>query len=195
MRAFQITSLSPLNFVQLFLCALSFQKVTQMSWPEDHAGWHLTKTTPVDCLGCTSLIYHHSKHQCPFWILNVFLDPNIGFAVIFKTFPRDNSGVLYILEHLVLHGSEKYPIIDVYTELRKRSYANEMNAYMSDEWMLFTFYSMNETDFHHCLDVYLDCSFHARFTAEGFEIEGHRLEFEDNDTSKPLKHSGVVYTE
>jgi hypothetical protein len=94
--------------------SISFKKPFRcMSWPEDHAGWRLTKTAKIENLSATSLLYVHSKHKCQFWVLQVPDDPNNSFAVTFKTIPNDDMGLFHMLEHLVLNGSENYRIPDV----------------------------------------------------------------------------------
>ena len=100
-----------------------------------------------------------------------------------------------MLEHMVLQGSDKYPIRDVFNELYKRSFATYMNAGTSQDYTEYPFATTNEKDFFSSLDVYLDATFHPRLSEIEFRKECHSITFQDNDPSKPLIHSGVVYNE
>ncbi|OHT05182.1 Mitochondrial presequence protease [Tritrichomonas foetus] len=146
-------------------------------------------------LNAVAYLYIHSKHGCPFLHIETS-DTHNFFATTYKTTCIDSTGSTHVLEHLSLHGSEKYPITSVFIELRKRSLATFMNAFTSIEWTAYPFSSTNLNDFHNILDVYLDASFHPQLTEIGFQSECHHLEFEvPNDTSTALRHSGVVYNE
>src|ERR1700688_2140143 len=123
-------------------------------------------------------------------------DDNNAFAVFFPTVPKDSTGVAHILEHVVLAGSQKYPVRDPFFSMTRRSLATFMNAFTSADWTMYPFSSRNKKDFKNLLDVYLDATFFPRLDEDSFKQEGIRFEFEDPaDPSSGLRYKGIVYNE
>ena len=130
----------------------------------------------------------HLHIECP--------DDNNSFAVFFPTVPRDSAGVAHILEHVVLAGSQKYPVRDPFFSMTRRSLATFMNAFTSADWTMYPFSSRNQKDYKNLLDVYLDATFFPRLDEDSFKQEGIRFEFEDPaDPQSGLRYKGVVYNE
>jgi len=130
----------------------------------------------------------HLHVECP--------DDNNSFAVFFPTVPMDSTGVAHILEHVVLAGSQKYPVRDPFFSMTRRSLATFMNAFTSADWTMYPFSSRNKKDFKNLLDVYLDATFFPRLDEDSFKQEGIRFEFEDpTDPKSGLRYKGVVYNE
>ena len=120
------------------------------------------------------------------------------FGVLFKTVPRDSTGVAHILEHTVLCGSRKYPVRDPFFSMLKRSLSTFMNAFTASDWTMYPFSTQNEKDFYNLMDVYLDAAFFPNLDELSFKQEGHRLEFENTRQSSEndqLVYKGVVYNE
>src|SRR5258706_2607116 len=123
-------------------------------------------------------------------------DDNNAFAVFFPTVPKDDTGVAHILEHVVLAGSQRYPVRDRFFSMTRRSLATFMNAMTSADWTMYPFSTRNAKDFMNLLDVYLDATFFPRLSEDSFKQEGIRFEFEDPaDPKSGLRYKGVVYTE
>ena len=123
-------------------------------------------------------------------------DDNNAFAVFFPTVPKDSTGVAHILEHVVLAGSQRYPVRDPFFSMTRRSLATFMNAFTSADWTMYPFSSRNEKDFMNLLDVYLDATFFPRLLEDSFKQEGIRFEFEDPaDPKSGLRYKGVVFNE
>jgi len=123
-------------------------------------------------------------------------DDNNAFAVFFPTMPKDSTGVAHILEHVVLAGSQRYPVRDPFFSMTRRSLATFMNAFTSADWTMYPFSSRNERDFTNLLDVYLDATFFPRLLEDSFKQEGIRFEFEDPaDPKSGLRYKGVVFNE
>jgi presequence protease len=130
----------------------------------------------------------HIHIECP--------DDNNGFAVFFATPPNDSTGVAHILEHVVLAGSQRYPVRDPFFSMTRRSLATFMNAFTGSDWTTYLFSTRNEKDFKNLLDVYLDATFFPRLTEDSFKQEGIRFEFEDPaDPKSGLRYKGVVFNE
>lgn len=119
-----------------------------------------------------------------------------AFSVVFPTVPTDSSGVAHILEHVVLAGSERFPVRDPFFSMIPRSLKDFMNALTFPDATAYPFSTRNAKDFYNLLDVYLDAVFFPLLTETTFQQEGHRLEFEDPaDPTTPLRFAGVVFNE
>ena len=130
----------------------------------------------------------HLHVECP--------DDNNSFAVFFPTVPKDDTGVAHILEHVVLAGSNRFPVRDPFFSMTRRSLATFMNAFTSADWTMYPFSSRNKKDFKNLLEVYLDASFFPRLDEDSFKQEGIRFEFEDPaNPNSGLRYKGVVYNE
>ncbi|CAH8571548.1 unnamed protein product [Schistosoma turkestanicum] len=123
-------------------------------------------------------------------------DPNKTFSVQLRTIPPNDSGVSHILEHTVLCGSQKYPCHDPFMKMAHRSQATFMNALTASDWTMYPFSTMNNTDFHNLLKVYLDAVFRPNLEELDFMQEGWRLEPENlSDITSNLILKGVVFNE
>jgi len=118
------------------------------------------------------------------------------FGVLFKTVPRDSTGVAHILEHVVLCGSERFPVRDPFFSMLKRSLSTFMNAFTASDWTMYPFATQNRKDFFNLMDVYLDAAFFPKLEELSFKQEGHRLEIGAGDAANErLECKGVVYNE
>jgi presequence protease len=123
-------------------------------------------------------------------------DDNNAFTVTFPTIPDDDTGIAHILEHIVLAGSERYPVHDPFFSMTARSLSTFMNAFTSNDWTSYPFSTRNKKDFYNLLEVYLDATFFPRIAEDSYKQEGWRFEFETmSDPSTPLEYKGVVYNE
>jgi Zn-dependent M16 (insulinase) family peptidase len=123
-------------------------------------------------------------------------DRENAFGVIFKTVPRDSTGVAHILEHVVLCGSERFAVRDPFFSMLKRSLSTFMNAFTASDWTMYPFATQNRKDFYNLMDVYLDAAFFPKLDELSFKQEGHRLEIgEDDSAGERLGYQGVVYNE
>lgn len=70
-------------------------------------------------------------------------DENRVFVIGFPTYPSSNNGVAHVLEHVVLCGSQKYPVRDPFFKMLNRSLATYMNAWTFPDMTLYPFSTMN----------------------------------------------------
>jgi Zn-dependent M16 (insulinase) family peptidase len=123
-------------------------------------------------------------------------DRENAFGVIFKTVPRDSTGVAHILEHVVLCGSERFPVRDPFFSMLKRSLSTFMNAFTASDWTMYPFATQNRKDFYNLMDVYLDAAFFPKLEELSFKQEGHRLDAgAAGQGIERLEYQGVVYNE
>ena len=158
-------------------------------------GYTITRREPLERLEGAYLELEHkrtgARHihiECP--------DDNNGFAVFFPTPPSDSTGVAHILEHVVLAGSQRFPVRDPFFSMTRRSLSTFMNALTGSDWTMFLYSTRNAKDFMNLLQVYLDAAFFPRLSEDSFKQEGIRFEFEDPaDPKSGLRYKGVVFNE
>lgn len=157
-------------------------------------GFRLVKVQNLPQYHGKGYYYIHEKHKTKFFaICND--DPNNTFSASFRTTCEDDTGSTHVLEHMTLHGSQKYPISDIFNELQKRSISYLLNAETSLDYTNYYFSSKSEKDYHNCMDVYLDAIFHPNLCLDNFLTECHHLEPYEEKGEIKVKHSGVVYSE
>jgi presequence protease len=123
-------------------------------------------------------------------------DDNNAFMVTFPTIPQDDTGVAHILEHIVLCGSEKFPVRDPFFSMLPRSLNTFMNAMTSSAWTTYPFSTRNQKDYQNLLEVYLDATFFPKIDELAYKQEAWRFEFADlTDPSTPLEYKGIVFNE
>lgn len=123
-------------------------------------------------------------------------DSNNVFNVLLRTTPMDDTGVAHILEHIVLTGSQKYPVRDPFFKMLDRSMATFMNAMTGSDYTLYPFSTQNVKDFKNLMSVYLDAVFFPNIEKSSFLQEGWRLEHEAvHDKTTPIILKGVVFNE
>lgn len=154
-------------------------------------GFEFTEKKHVDEINSDVYIGEHKKSGAR--LLYVAADdPNKVFSISFKTVPENDTGVMHILEHSVLNGSDKYPVREPFVELLKSSMQTFLNAMTYPDKTMYPVASCNEKDFENLMDVYLDAVFHPAiykkkeiFLQEGWHYEGGEKEC----------FRGVVYNE
>ncbi|MFZ4614834.1 MAG: insulinase family protein [Rectinemataceae bacterium] len=140
---------------------------------------------------CSSILLRHRKTGCEVWKLTADEVEN-SFAFVFRTPPRDATGVAHIVEHSVLCGSEAYPVKDAFLVLSRRSLATFLNALTWPDKTAYPAASAVKADFFNLLSVYGDAVFHPLLTRQTFMQEAHHLEV---DGTGALIIKGVVYNE
>ncbi|KAI5577097.1 hypothetical protein BDE02_09G091000 [Populus trichocarpa] len=122
-------------------------------------------------------------------------DENKVFGIVFRTPPKDSTGIPHILEHSVLCGSRKYPLKEPFVELLKGSLHTFLNAFTYPDRTCYPVASTNTKDFYNLVDVYLDAVFFPKCVEDHhtFQQEGWHLEL--NNPSEEISYKGVVFNE
>ena len=137
----------------------------------------------------------HSECGARFLHLSAPHDPVNAFSANFRTVPGDSSGISHVLEHVVLCGSERFPVRDPFFKMLSRSLATFMNAMTGPDYTLYPFATPNGADFYNLLSVYLDAVFRPSLKEEDFRQEGWRMEPQDlNDPNSKLVIKGTYIT-
>ena len=123
-------------------------------------------------------------------------EPENSFALCFKTPCENDQGIPHILEHMVLQGSSKYPVKDIYIELGKRCMATYAYGTTGSNRTVYMCSCLDWKQYCKLVSVFLDGLFNPLLRKEVFLQEGWRLEFEEPDNSESrLIRSGSVYNE
>jgi Zn-dependent M16 (insulinase) family peptidase len=101
--------------------------------------------------------------------------------------------VAHILEHMVLAGSERFPVKDPFFEMVKGSVAGFINAITWPDRTVYPFATDHPGDYLNLMHVYLDAVFRPRLTRETFDQEAWHLE--PGETPGTLRYRGVVFNE
>lgn len=138
----------------------------------DH-GFTLISRREVPSLELTLEHYRHHTGADHYHLANE--DPHRAFAVTFRTIPDDSTGLPHILEHLVLCGSERYPVRDPFFLMLRRSLQTFMNAMTGKDATYYPFSTLVKKDFDNLLGIYLDAVFKPNLNPLDFAQEGYRV--------------------
>lgn len=115
-----------------------------------------------------------------------------SFMICFPTPPVGDDGRPHVLEHLVLSGSQAYPVRKVFWRANERSLASFMNAMTDDVATYFPFVTPHVDDYRMLLGVYLDSALRPTLDRADFMEEGFRVE--QNEAGEAV-FQGVVFNE
>ncbi|KRW98994.1 Metalloenzyme, LuxS/M16 peptidase-like protein [Pseudocohnilembus persalinus] len=122
-------------------------------------------------------------------------DYNNVFSFILNTPTKDNKGLPYIIEKLILCGSKKFPVRDPFKEI---AHIRSLNTYTEPQTgnghIIFPFCTKNEKDYYNLMSLYADSIFNAQLNKQDFYNESCRIEFRDpmNENTE-LVYRGNVY--
>lgn len=157
----------------------------------NHPAFTLLNSQPLNGLNITVHTYRHEATGLVHYHLDTDNTENalmIGFA----TQPMTSRGEAHILEHVVLCGSEKYPVRDPFFSMIKRSLQTFMNAMTASDWTVYPFATQNKKDFFNLMDVYLDAVLFPNIHPLDFAQEGIRVALNDKDEAE---YHGIVFNE
>ena len=154
-------------------------------------GFTVTRVREVPALSGT---LYELRHDCGAelcWLDNG--EENKVFSVAFKTLPENSTGVFHILEHAMLCGSEKYPVLEPFLDLLKGSMNTFLNAMTYPDKTVYPCSSRNTKDFLNLTSVYLDAVFAPKLLSDPniFYQEGWHIE----PTEDGYAFNGIVFNE
>ncbi len=154
-------------------------------------GFRVTGVDAVPEIRATACQLRHERTGLK--VLHVHCaDPENLYAIVLRTPPPDSTGVAHILEHCTLSGSERYPLKDVFNELRRGTLATFINAFTAPDFTCYPVASQVRADFYNLATVYTDLVLRPLLARAAFLREGHHLEFDEGGR---LIISGIVYNE
>ncbi|KAG2654220.1 hypothetical protein PVAP13_1NG489800 [Panicum virgatum] len=148
----------------------------------------------IDECKSTAVLYKHKKTGAE--VMSVSNDDeNKVFGIVFRTPPKNSTGIPHILEHSVLCGSRKYPLKEPFVELLKGSLHTFLNAFTYPDRTCYPVASTNTKDFYNLVDVYLDAVFFPKCVEDfqTFQQEGWHYELDNPD--EEITYKGVVFNE
>ncbi|XP_052194303.1 presequence protease 1, chloroplastic/mitochondrial-like isoform X2 [Diospyros lotus] len=122
-------------------------------------------------------------------------DENKVFGIVFRTPPKDSTGIPHILEHSVLCGSRKYPLKEPFVELLKGSLHTFLNAFTYPDRTCYPVASTNTKDFYNLVDVYLDAVFFPKCIEDFQTFQQEGWHYELDNPSEDITYKGVVFNE
>ncbi|MDO4506234.1 MAG: insulinase family protein, partial [Spirochaetales bacterium] len=114
------------------------------------------------------------------------------FSYWFNTPVKDSTGVAHALEHVVLQGSERYPVKNVFPHLRERSVAKNIGAGTGQHYTEFQAETYVAKDYFRLLEIFGDTVFFPLITQNAFNQEVWRFDLDEN--GRPFIN-GVVFNE
>lgn len=156
-----------------------------------HPAFETVSETDLSEYRARGILLRHRKTGCEVYKLEADEAEN-SFAFVFRTPPKDATGVAHIVEHSVLCGSRAYPVKDSFLVMSRRSLATFLNAFTWPDKTVYPAASAVRQDFWNLLGVYGDAVFNPLLSEETFMQEAHHLEYDENGK---LILKGVVYNE
>lgn len=146
----------------------------------------------IDDIKSDVSLYIHKKTKAEVIVIKND-DPEKTFGISFKTLPKTHNGIAHILEHMVLTGSEKYPVKDPFSYLLKTSLYTFLNAMTYRDKTIYPVASTNEKSFENLVDVYLDTVFFPNLNENTFKQQGWHYSL--SDINSEIEYKGVVFNE
>ncbi|XP_042494165.1 presequence protease 2, chloroplastic/mitochondrial-like [Macadamia integrifolia] len=141
-----------------------------------------------------AVLYKHKKTGAE--VMSVSNDDeNKVFGIVFRTPPKDSTGIPHILEHSVLCGSRKYPLKEPFVELLKGSLHTFLNAFTYPDRTCYPVASTNTKDFYNLVDVYLDAVFFPKCVEDLQTFQQEGWHYELDNPSEDISFKGVVFNE
>lgn len=157
-------------------------------------GFEIVSEQEIDECKSKAILYKHKKTGAE--IMSVANDDeNKVFGIVFRTPPKDSTGIPHILEHSVLCGSRKYPLKEPFVELLKGSLHTFLNAFTYPDRTCYPVASTNSKDFYNLVDVYLDAVFFPKCVEDFQTFQQEGWHYELNDPSEDISFKGVVFNE
>ncbi|GAB4853959.1 Homeobox protein PKNOX1 [Ancistrocladus abbreviatus] len=205
LRSFLIATSPPAHFSRC-LSSISPQAVatspSHPSFPDIENQNHVAEKLGFEKLSeqfipeCKSkaVLYKHRKTGAQ--VMSVSNDDeNKVFGIVFRTPPKDSTGIPHILEHSVLCGSRKYPLKEPFVELLKGSLHTFLNAFTYPDRTCYPVASTNTKDFYNLVDVYLDAVFFPKCVEDFRTFQQEGWHYELNDPAEDISFKGVVFNE
>lgn len=109
--------------------------------------------------------------------------------------PADDRGTAHIIEHLLVEGSEKYPISNTFIQLATKTFLTFANACTGSGYCFYPIASLSEEQLLKFEDLYVDMTLNPlelKDDPTAFYREGCRYEFDENGD---LIYNGIIYSE
>ncbi|VFQ65797.1 unnamed protein product [Cuscuta campestris] len=178
----------------LILCSSEGKAIGYDDEVSEKLGFEKVREQFIDECKSRAILYKHKKTGTE--IMSVSNDDeNKVFGIVFRTPPKDSTGIPHILEHSVLCGSRKYPLKEPFVELLKGSLHTFLNAFTYPDRTCYPVASTNTKDFYNLVDVYLDAVLFPKCVVDFQTFQQEGWHYELNDPSEDITYKGVVFNE
>jgi len=160
----------------------------------EYRNYKVIKEERIEALNGLGILLEHEKSGARIMVVKNE-DDNKTFNIIFRTPPKDDTGLPHILEHSVLCGSRKYPVKDPFVELAKGSLNTFLNAMTYPDKTMYPVASCNNQDFRNLVDVYMDAVLYPNIYNDPRILQQEGWHFELDDLEGDMTYNGVVYNE
>ncbi|PKM56681.1 MAG: peptidase M16, partial [Firmicutes bacterium HGW-Firmicutes-3] len=160
----------------------------------EYRNYKVIKEERIEALNGFGLLLEHEKSGARIMVIKND-DENKTFNIIFRTPPKDDTGLPHILEHSVLCGSRKYPVKDPFVELAKGSLNTFLNAMTYPDKTMYPVASCNNQDFRNLVDVYMDAVLYPNIYNDPRILQQEGWHYELEALESDMTYNGVVYNE
>ncbi|MDF1617064.1 insulinase family protein [Petrocella sp. FN5] len=160
----------------------------------EYKHYKIIKEEKIEALNGLGLLLEHEKSGARIMVVKND-DENKTFNIIFRTPPKDDTGLPHILEHSVLCGSRKYPVKDPFVELAKGSLNTFLNAMTYPDKTMYPVASCNNQDFRNLVDVYMDAVLYPNIYKDPRILQQEGWHYELEAIEGDVTYNGVVYNE
>ncbi|MCF8018090.1 MAG: insulinase family protein [Vallitaleaceae bacterium] len=160
----------------------------------EYRNYKVIKEERIEALNGLGILLEHEKSGARIMVVKND-DENKTFNIIFRTPPKDDTGLPHILEHSVLCGSWKYPVKDPFVELAKGSLNTFLNAMTYPDKTMYPVASCNNQDFRNLVDVYMDAVLYPNIYDDPRILQQEGWHYELETLEGEMTYNGVVYNE
>jgi len=154
-------------------------------------GFVLNQCKPISVYDMTYYKFIHEKIKSQYFHINSGREEKT-FAIMFRTPPIDDTGTSHILERLIAYGAKKFPVRNLFKNMKDRSLSTYMNGWIGPDFTIYVFSSTNNKDMLNLLSLYSEAIFFPLLRYEDFLQEAHRIQ---SDQLNRLYRTGNTYNE
>ncbi|MHC1747650.1 MAG: insulinase family protein [Cellulosilyticaceae bacterium] len=157
-------------------------------------GFKLIEETYIEEVKAMGRVFKHQKSGAHFIHLDT-KDDHKAFSITFKTLPKDNTGVLHIIEHAVCCASEKFPLKDTFVEIDKGSLNTGLNACTYKDMTMYYCSTRHSKDLQNLVTVLSDLVFKPLIYTRPYIFKQEGWHYALEDEKDDITYNGIVYNE
>lgn len=166
------------------------QELLELLESGSYRGFSIKEIRYVEDLDCEAVVLNHKSGAVLCYL------PVMGqdkcFDLSFKVFPEDNTGVLHIIEHTLLSGSQKY---GVKNWGGNGLLHNFYGAFTMRDASLYAVCSQDEYSFQELVKIYTDAVFAPLVDTDPRMMLQEGWHYEYDPDKKEYSYSGIVLSE
>ncbi|MDO4961645.1 MAG: insulinase family protein [Eubacteriales bacterium] len=157
-------------------------------------GFKLKSEYKADYAGADVLLFEHEFSGADLLVVKN-ADPELGFAISYRTPTVDNSDANHVFEHSIICGSDKYPGKDLFFNLIGKTFTSYINAHTALDMTWYDIYSISEDQLMKAADVYLSCMETPMILKEENIFKREAIRYQLYDKDEPISMTGTVFAE